>query len=334
MKALVQTDVETFELQDVPDPEPADGEVLVRVAACGVCGSDMHAFLGHDERRPVPIVLGHEAAGTVEDGTDDAGPDTGARVAINPLVACGTCENCLRARENLCVRREILSLPPRPGAFAEVVAVPGNNLVPIPDSVSFAHAALVEPLACGWHAVRLGRQALDRVLAGLPCVVIGGGAIGVGAALALREQGADDVTLIEPNTLRREMLRGSENFAVIEAENAAGHGEAALVIDAVGYAATREAACRLVRPGGVIAHIGLGYGEGGLDVRRMTLQEITFIGTYTYTAKDFRDAAAAIFEGRMGALDWIETRPLADGARAFDDIRNGRVAAAKVVLEP
>ena len=331
MKALVQTDVETLELRDVDDPAPGEGEVLVRVAACGICGSDMHAFLGHDARRPTPIVLGHEAAGTVVDGDDDL--PAGTRVTINPLVACGTCESCVRGRENLCAARQIISMPPRPGAFAPLIAMPKANLVPVPDDVPFERAALVEPLACGWHAVRLGRQALDRVLAGLPCVVIGGGAIGVGAALALREQGADDVVLVEPNALRREYLRGMEGFRVVEAEDLSA-GEVALVVDAAGYAATRAEACRLVRPGGVIAHIGLAEAEGGLDVRRMTLAEITFIGTYTFTAKDFRDAAAAIFEGRMGALDWTERRPLAEGAAAFEDIRNGRVAAPKVILEP
>lgn len=334
MKALVQTDVETFEMEDVADPVPREGEVLVRVAACGICGSDMHAFLGHDERRPTPIVLGHEAAGTVvaHDDTQDDLP-AGTRVTINPLVSCGVCEACLRGRENVCPYREILSLPPRPGAFAQFVAMPRANLVAVPHDISFVQASLVEPLACGWHAVRLGRQALDRVLAGLPCAVIGGGAIGVGAALALREQGADDVVLIEPNPLRREYLRGTENFRVVEAADLP-DGQAALVVDAAGHAATRAEACRLVRPGGVIAHIGLGEAEGGLDVRRMTLQEITFIGTYTYTAKDFRDTAAALFEGRLGALDWTETRPLAGGQAAFEDIRNGRVAAPKIVLEP
>jgi L-iditol 2-dehydrogenase len=105
-------------------------------------------------------------------------------------------------------------------------------------------------------------------------------------------------------------------------------------VDAVGYAATRADASAFARPGGVIAHIGLGEATGGLDIRRMTLQEITFIGTYTYTATDFRATAEAIFDGRFGALDWITTRPLADGQQAFLDIRSGNVAAPKIILIP
>ena len=102
----------------------------------------------------------------------------------------------------------------------------------------------------------------------------------------------------------------------------------------MGFEATRAAASAAARPGGVIVHIGLGSGKGGLDVRRMTLQEITFIGTYTYSQADFRGTAQAIFDGRLGALDWPEIRPLSDGARAFTDIKAGRAAAPKIILKP
>ena len=106
------------------------------------------------------------------------------------------------------------------------------------------------------------------------------------------------------------------------------------IIDAVGYSKTREMACSLCKPGGVIAHIGLGDGTGGLDVRRMTLQEITFIGTYTYTSLDFEETAQAIFNSQMGDFLWIEERSLDQGQEAFVDILAGNVAASKVVLRP
>lgn len=97
---------------------------------------------------------------------------------------------------------------------------------------------------------------------------------------------------------------------------------------------SRAQASAHARPGGVIVHIGLGQSAGGLDIRRMTLQEITFIGTYTYTAQDFRDCAQAMFDGRLGALDWVEERALRDGATAFADIRGGRVTSPKIILVP
>lgn len=324
MKALVYEGVEQVAYRDVPETVPQLDEHLIRIEAAGICGSDMHAYLGHDARRPAPLILGHEAAGVIE-----GGPRDGARVTINPLVTCGVCNACLSRRENLCPARQIISMPPREGAFAQYVAIPDANLVEVPDHVSFAKAALAEPLAVSWHAVRLGLAALP---AGMDrrALVIGGGAIGVAAALALKAAGVDDVVIVEPNEGRRSYLQGAGSFDVVEGTT----DTFPLVIDAVGYAATRATASALVQPGGVIAHVGLGEDAGGLDIRRMTLQEITFIGTYTYTAEDFRQTAQAIFDGRLGGLDWIEERALSDGATAFRDLRNGAVAAPKVILTP
>jgi len=326
MKALVYTGPQTLEYRQVPDPEPG-GDALIEIAHVGICGSDMHAYAGHDERRPAPLILGHEAAGRVI-----AGLDAGARVTINPLVTCGACEACRAGRDNLCPDRQIISMPPREGAFAERVVMPERNLVPIPDDVPTEKAALAEPLACGWHAVRLAESALDRPLAAARCQVIGAGAIGLGAALVLAAKGAREITVVEANPARREVAAAAGNFRVVPPE--AAQGDVDLVVDGVGIAASRAAASANVRPGGVIMHIGLGSGEGGLDIRRMTLQEITFIGTYTYTAADFRETAAAIFDGRLGALDWSVLRPLSEGAEAFADLKAGRVAAPKIILVP
>ena len=326
MKALVYTGPEAIELRDVPDPVPGHQDETVRIASVGICGSDMHAYLGHDERRPAPLILGHEAAGIVEDGRND-----GLRVTINPLVTCGACKACRSGRDNVCADRQIISMPPREGAFAERVAIPGQNLVEVPSGIPLEKAALAEPLACGWHAVRLGLNALGEFPEN--ALVLGGGAIGLGAALAARAQGVAGIRIVEPHAGRRATLARSELDAIPPGDLDPG-ALFDLVIDGVGYASTRKTASAHVRPGGVITHVGLGAAEGGLDVRRLTLQEITFIGTYAYAAQDFRDTATAIFDGRLGPLDWIEMRPLADGAGAFRDIRAGRVDAPKIILCP
>jgi len=326
MKALVYDGVETLVYRDMPDPQPGTDQCLIRIEASGICGSDMHAYMGHDDRRPAPLILGHEAAGVVVGGARDR-----ERVTINPLVSCGSCRACLSGRDNLCPDRLIISMPPRGGAFAEQVVMRNPNLVTVPDDVPLRKAVLAEPLACGWHAVRLSAAVLDQPLSEATCLVIGGGAIGVGAALALRAFGATDIYLTEPNEIRRTALDLIDGFTAIPPGEMA---EADLVIDAVGYAATRADATAIVRPGGVIMHIGLGEATGGLDVKRMTLQEITVIGTYTYTAQDFRDTCAAIFDGRLGDLDWTEQRPLSEGQRAFEEIRAVSVAAPKIILEP
>ncbi|AXI46665.1 galactitol-1-phosphate 5-dehydrogenase [Sulfitobacter sp. SK012] len=324
MKALVYDGVETLGFRDVPDPQPRDGEHLIRVEAVGICGSDMHAYLGHDVRRPAPLILGHEAAGVIV-----GGPRDGARVTVNPLVTCGTCAACTSGRENLCPTRQIISMQPREGAFAQFVTMPDQNLVEVPAAVSLDKAALAEPLAVSWHTVRLGLQALHPSVEPR-ALVIGGGAIGLAAALALRAMGTQDVTIVEPNAARRAFLQDTcDQQVVSEAE-----GLFPIVIDAVGYSATRATASALVQSGGVMAHVGLGEDTGGLDIRRMTLQEVTFIGTYTYTAQDFRDTAQAIFDGRLGPLNWTQTRSLSEGGSAFADLRRGAVSEPKIILTP
>lgn len=325
MKALVYTGPEGLEYRDVPDAIPGDKEQLIRVDSVGICGSDMHAYLGHDARRPAPLILGHEAAGVIT-----GGPRDGARVTINPLVTCGTCRACRAGQDNLCPDRQIISMPPREGAFADLLAMPDENLVPVPDDVPLSKAALAEPIACGWHTVRLSLAVLGGAERAL---VLGGGAIGVGAALSLRAKGVGDILVVEPNAPRRRFLELHCSLPAV-APDQVPQAAYDIVIDGVGHAATRAQASALVRPGGVIGHIGLGQATGGLDIRRMTLQEVTFIGTYTYTAQDFRDTAQAIFEGRFGPLDWTDARALAEGSKGFADIRAGRVASPKIILMP
>ncbi len=329
MRALVYRGPREMALEEVPEPRPAEGEALVAVEAVGICGSDMHAYLGHDARRPPPLILGHEAAGVALTGAFE-----GRRVTVNPLVTCGACPACLRGRENLCPHRQILSMPPREGAFAERLAIPERNLVAVPEGVSPAQAALAEPLACGWHALRLGVRALDIPLGEARVLVIGGGAIGLGAALAAIAQGAERPPFVaETNAARRAALAAVPGIAPIDPAET-DLAQADLVIDAVGGARSRAAASEKVRPGGVILHIGLGGAEGGLDMRRVTLQEITVIGTYTYTRRDFAETAEAIFTGRLGDLAWAEIRPLAAGVAAFPALLAGAVSAPKIVLTP
>lgn len=330
MRALVYTGPHALELHDLPIPVPAEGEALVRVEAVGICGSDMHAYHGHDARRPAPLVLGHEAAGRIAEGSR-----AGQRVTVNPLVVCGTCRACESGRSHLCRNRQILSMPPRPGAFAEYVCVPDGNLVPIPDHLAVAKAALAEPLAVSYHAVNQGVRLLGSPLTGSDCLVLGGGAIGLGAALVLAMQGARSIALAEPNPERRAAIAkilpgircydpGAAGCPVVPAAD--------LILDAVGSRTTRASASALARPGGVIVHIGLLPGEEGFDIRRITLQEIVVSGSYCYTGREFLDVVDAMASGRLGALDWAEERALSDGGSAFADIDAGRVGVPKIVL--
>lgn len=327
MKALVYTANEEMIYRDEPPPRRAPGEALVAVESVGICGSDMHAYLGHDPRRVPPLILGHEAVGTVLEG---ARP--GQTVALNPLITCGNCLECLGGRQNLCAHRELIGMA-RSGAFAEQIALPEANLIPVPAGLSAAKAALTEPGATALHAVGLAEKSLARPLSEARALVFGGGSVGLLTALILRDKGVGEVHLAETNALRRGTAGASVQCRVFDPlsdpPEAAGFDA---VFDAVGSQHTRRAAIECARPGAVIAHIGLMDAKGGMDVRHMTLQEITFIGCYTYTPVDLRITLDKLHSGALGELGWLEQRPLADGAQVFAELLAGKCATAKIVL--
>jgi 2-desacetyl-2-hydroxyethyl bacteriochlorophyllide A dehydrogenase len=328
MQALVYTAPNTLVLRETAIPEPGPGEVLVRVAAVGICGSDMHAYHGHDTRRPAPLVLGHEAAGTIV-----SGPRQGERVTINPLVVDPDCPAARAGRPHLSPTRQIISMPPRPGAFAEYVTIPERNVVPISDALDFRRAALAEPLAVAWHAVRIGFARLDQPAESAAVLVLGGGAIGLAAALVARRAGVRALWIAEPNAERRALLAKQGGMQAFDPSHG-GPSEVDLVIDAVGAAATRATASRVVRPGGVIVHVGLLPGNEGFDIRRITLQEINLSGSYCYTPEDFAETVAAMEAGELGSLDWVDERPLSMGQQAFEELDRGAMGAPKVILDP
>ena len=308
------------EIREVPDPEPGQGEVLVDLAYCGLCGSDMHGWHGQDARRVPPLVLGHEAVGTVA-----SGPMAGQRVAVNPLVSCGECPECLNANEHLCRSRQLLGLH-RQGAFAERLAIGETNLYPIGDGLEFETAVLAEPLACAVHAVRVGPvDRIDREVA-----ILGGGAIGLLAANVYRHLGFRNVSIAEKNPKRRKALAKLGLAEVFDPAESS-PGEVDIVFDAVGKGATRAASSALARPGGTIVHIGLEDELEGLDTKRITLQEITFTGTYAYRNSDFDEALAMLDGGAVDPEGWTEYRPLAKGPDAFHAVHEGR-APAKIVM--
>jgi threonine dehydrogenase-like Zn-dependent dehydrogenase len=288
----------------------------------------MHAYHGHDPRRNPPLILGHELAGTVV-----GGELSGRRVTANPLVHCGVCDYCVQGRNNLCSNRTMIGMS-RPGAYAQLMAIPRHCLIDIPQDMSTRAAALTEPAATALHAVLLAQRALARPLAEASTLVIGGGAIGMLAALMLRHYGCR-VTVGETNALRRSSAARHAGCATYDPrEREPQKSGFEFVIDAVGSKATRTAALAAVKPGGVVLHIGLQDWASEIDMRRLTLDEITLIGTYTYTTADMRATVDALYRGVFGDLAWVEDRPLREGALAFDDLARGRTSASKIVLMP
>jgi alcohol dehydrogenase len=224
----------------------------------------------------------------------------------------------------------------RAGAFAELMTIPATSLVDIPQDMSPIKAALTEPAATALHAINLVMHALRRPLPECSVLVIGAGAIGLLSALLVRTYGVRRLMMAEANPLRRASAAAAAACATYDpiADGAPAAGSIDVVIDAVGAKATRDAALAAIKPGGVVMHIGLQDWSSEIDMRKLTLAEITLIGTYTYTTADLRATVRALDEGAFGDLGWVETRPLNDGAAAFYDLHCGRSAAAKIVLLP
>ena len=311
MRALVFTAPGTVELLDVPEPDPAPGDVLVQVRVAGICGSELHGALRPGFRKP-PLIMGHEFAGVSADGE---------AVVINPILSCGHCEECQRGLRHICRKREIIGVH-RAGGFAERVAVPASALRPMPPGLSWEAAALIEPAANAVHAWnRAGGAAGARV------AVIGCGAIGLLCAAVALSGGADrvDVSDLSPARLAAAQRLGA---------GAAGlslSGEYDVVMDAVGSAATRAQSVAHQRPGGVAVWLGLAEEDAGFDANALVRSEKRVLGSFAYRDEEFAHAMALI-----GGWDltWAAGYPLTAAAEIFTDMMNGGLHPVKALLRP
>lgn len=334
MKAIVYTQPDAVAVLDREMPALEPGELLLRIDASGICGSDLHAYHGHDPRRKPGLVLGHEFAGTVVASSDASLMPVGQRITANPLVTCGHCDYCLQGRDNLCANRGMVGMN-RPGALSEYLAIPARCAIPIPDALPSVSAALTEPAATALHAVNLTMRAMTRPLPEARVLIIGGGAIGMLTGALVGAYGCRRLCIAETNALRRASVSRHLGCEVVDPMvEPPAESSFDVVIDAVGAAPTRNLAVAATRPGGVIMHIGLQAWSSEIDMRKLTLAEITLLGTYTYTMADMHATVRALGNGSFGSLEWVETRALTDGPAAFADLAAGRVAAGKVVLVP
>ena len=334
MKALVYTRPQEVQYLERPMPELRPGEVILKIEAVGICGSDMHAWHGHDPRRKPGLVLGHEFVGQIV-SSQAHGFAEGTRWTGNPLITCGTCEYCVQGRNNLCANRTMVGMT-RDGAYAEYMSIPSASLISMPQDMPAAIGALTEPAATAWHAVNLSLRCLARPLHESKVLIIGGGAIGMLAALLLKHLGAAHLTLTELNPLRRSSVaKAVAGIQVLDPrEKELENNQFDFVIDAVGAKQTRAQAFVAIKPGGVIMHIGLQDWSSEIDMRKLTLAEITLLGTYTYTTADLRATVDALHRGVFGDLSWVESRPLSLGQATFEDLDGGRLATAKALLIP
>ncbi len=338
MKALVYVAPERMEMQQFPDPSPCEGEVLLQVSAAGVCGSDIHGFLGHSERRKPGLVMGHEAVATILDvHSSVAGWRRGQRVSFNPLLSCGHCRACLEGRQNLCPTWTLFGMDRLHGAYAERVAVPARQLRALSQELSEHEAVLAEPMAVVIHAFRLGLAEAPRAMA-----IVGGGAIGSLALILAKQRGISKVCVVDVNAARLEVARrlGADlavNAAQVDAVAVVrdwSSGGADVVVEAVGTAGTRRTAVALAAKGARLVMLGLAENDTPLPWIDTIRNEQTLVTSFAYAPRDFLDSVDLLESRKVDIRDWTELRPLDDGQAGFLKMARDPGATLKLVLKP
>jgi len=323
-------------IENVPLPKIKDDEALVKVKAVSICGSDLHAYLGVSKRRVPPLVMGHEFSGEIASvGSKVKNLREGERVAIEPIDSCGTCRLCRLGRNNICENLQLVGLHVS-GAFSEYVAVPAQKCYPLPKTVSFEEASLVEPLAVAVHAVKLAPLQKNDVIA-----IIGSGAIGLMTLLVIKNQGVRNIVVLDTLEYRLALARklGATTTINVKKEDPIQtilkDGGADVVVEAVGHQETVQQGLAMVKKGGKVIVIGMLETMMQLPMLDITVKELELQGSYGYTTDDFQQALKLIAQRK------VDVRPLMTHLLPLENIKSGFELLSqsaenviKVVLRP
>ena len=338
MRALVLRKMGELVLEEREIPSPGEGEVLLRVVATGICGSDIHGYTGANGRRVPGQVMGHESVGTVAalgPGVEGSGLSVGQPATFNPVVLPVEDAEPFAGREQHSPNKTVIGVAPEiPAAFADYLVVPARNIVPLPDDMPIERGALVEPLAVALHAVRRVRAAEHS-----RALVVGGGPIGQSVVLALRLEGVRTVFVSEVDPARRALCErlgatamdpeAGSILAFLEAHG----GPVPVALDAVGISVTVADALNATEFGGSVCLVGMGARRLDLDAYRISTEERTIVGSFTYSAADFADAAALVAGGgdEIGELISREVGP-EDADATFTALAGRDGTAGKVLV--
>jgi len=342
MKALLLSKYRSLEIADVPTPAAGASEVLIRVGACGMCGSDVHGYDGSSGRRIPPIVMGHEAAGRIAAvGAGVAGLAEGDRVTFDSTIYCGACAFCKRGEVNLCDHRQVLGVScgdySRAGAFAEFVAVPARVVYKLPETISFAEAAMLEAAAVAIHAVSLA-----EISAQITALVVGAGTIGVLILQALRAAGCKRVFVSDVDASRLKLAKelGAADVllactdVVAQILQRTGGVGVDVALEAVGRNETVNAAIASVRKGGTVVLVGNISPDVTLPLQKVVTRQIRMQGSCA-SAGEYPQAIALIASGGIRVKPLISAiAPLAEGPQWFERLYAREANLLKVVLTP
>jgi L-iditol 2-dehydrogenase len=316
-----------LEISDLPAPTVEDG-VVVQMRAVGMCGSDVHTYLGHHPFRKPPVVLGHEAAGVVTaiPGGEDR-VRVGDRVAIMPVLSCWDCPQCEAGLPHLCAKKRVPGSG-WPGLLSEYVAAPARVLVPLSDEIGYGEGAMIEPVAVAWRALALASVAANRSVA-----VIGGGPIGALAARLCQLHNVTRLLVTDVKEFNREFLRTlgipfivdplQDDLPQVADSVTAGLGFDAVII-ASGHPTCLSEALALCRPRGRIIVLPMFSGSITADLNPIVLKETIILGSTIYTPDDFHAAADLVNSRRLDARPFItETAPMSEAPRLLAALEAG-----------
>jgi L-iditol 2-dehydrogenase len=343
MQALLLTEYRKLELTSFERPAVGPRDVLVKVGACGICGSDVHGYDGSSGRRIPPLVMGHEAAGiVVETGDAVDRSRIGQAVTFDSTISCGRCDCCRRGQVNLCPNRRVFGVAcdefRQHGAFAEFVAVPEHILYPLPADMPLEHAALIEPVSVALHAVdRL------RIARGDRAVVVGSGMIGLLVIQALRLAGCGEVIAIDVDAGRLDLARELGATTTIDAkqtdataavlEHTGGTG-VEVAMEVVGSAAALKTAIGCVRRGGQVGLVGNVSPEVPLPLQQVVARELTLLGSCA-SAGEYPRAIELVASGAIRVAPLISAiAPLVEGPQWFERLYAREPGLMKVILRP
>jgi len=343
MKALVLKDYRRLSVEEVPTPAIGPDDVLVRVRACGICGSDVHGYDGSTGRRRPPIVMGHEAAGEIAaTGIAVSRWKAGDRVTMDSTIFCGHCRHCMRGEFNLCDERRVLGVScdayRRDGAFAEYVAVPERILHRLPDGLSFEQSAMAEAVSVAVHAVMNARLEADAAVA-----VVGTGMIGLLVVQVLRSHGCRQIIAVDLDDGRLGLAHrlgatsvinsGSVSAPAAIAQLTGGRGANA-VFEVVGLSSTLATALECVRKRGRIILIGNLQAKVELPLQAVVTREISLIGSCA-SSGEYPESLGLIASGKVNVDAFVSaTPPLEEGPAWFERLYAGEKGLMKVVLRP
>jgi len=343
MNALILSEYRQFAIEDLPTPAFGPREILIQVAACGICGSDVHGYDGSSGRRIPPIVMGHEAAGVVAAvGAEVTSIAPGDRVTFDSTVYCAKCEFCLRGEVNLCEDRQVVGVScgeyRRAGAFAEYIAVPEYIVYKLPPSLSFADAAMLEAVSVALHAVKL-----SQIKGGETALVLGAGMIGLLVLQAARAAGCSRLIVADVDATRlklaatlgaAETLHASESELVHQILAVTGGRGVDVVFEAVGRSETVLTAIDCVRKGGTVTLIGNIAAQVPVPLQKIVTRQIRLQGSCA-SAGEYSEAMEMVASGRIKVAPMISAVvPLHDGPQWFERLYAHEPNLMKVILDP